>query len=89
MISIKRIEDNDSLQFNKQVTAEESAEEKMAFSRNQQIQKQFCDYFYDKDKMKKECKSEEKQKLLDNKSTSNTNYGTTKFTTQNITTKNA
>ena len=79
------------MQFNKQITADESAEEKMTFLRNQQIQKQFVEYYYDKDKIKKESKTEEKQKLLDNnnKNTSNTNNGTTKFTTQNTLTKNA
>ncbi len=39
--------------------------------------------------MKKDFKSDEKQRLLDNKNTTNTNYGTTKLTTQNITTKNS
>lgn len=79
------------MQFNKQITADESAEEKMTFLRNQQIQKQYIEYYYDKDKIKKETKTEEKQRLLDNsnKNTSNTNNGTTKFTTQNTLTKNA
>jgi translation elongation factor P/translation initiation factor 5A len=67
---------------------EESAEEKMTFLRNHQIQKQFMDYYYDKDKIKKEYKSEEKQKLLENKNITNTNNGTTKLTTQNTSTKN-
>jgi len=67
---------------------EESAEEKMTFLRNQQIQKQFMDYYYDREKIKKEYKSEEKQKLLENKNISNTNNGTTKLTTQNTSTKN-
>lgn len=62
----------------------------MIFLRNQQIQKQFIDYFYDKNKVKKEhSKSDEKQRLLDNKNILNTNNGTTtKFTTQNTSSKN-
>lgn len=79
------------MQFNKQITAEESAEEKMVFLRNQQLQKQFADYYYDADKIKKENKAEEKQKLLESKNLNitNTNNGMTKFTTQNTLTKNA
>ena len=81
------------MQFNRQITAEESAEEKIIFLRNQQIQKQFMDYIYDKEKMKKEIvntsNKEEKQKLLENKNVTNTNNGTTtKFTTQNTISKN-
>jgi len=57
--------------------------------RNQQLQKQFMDYYFDKDKTKKEILSEEKQKLLDNKVTNSIQNGTTKYTTQNTLPKNA
>lgn len=55
-----------------------------------QIQKQFAEYFYDKDKVKKDKKElekdKEKQKLLKDKNHT-TNEGVTKFTTQNTLTK--
>jgi len=47
------------------------------------------DYYFDKDKTKKEILSEEKQKLLDNKVTNSIQNGTTKYTTQNTLPKNA
>ncbi len=46
------------------------------------------DYYFDKDKIKKEYQSEEKTKLIESKNISNTNNGTTKLTTQNTSTKN-
>ena len=54
-----------------------------------QIQKQFLDYFYDINKVKKnkkdkeKDKDKEKQKLLKEKNNSTGNIGTTKLTTQN------
>jgi hypothetical protein len=77
--------------FEKKITEEENEEEKTVFLRNIQIQKQFSEYFYDKDKVKKAKKdldkdSENKKLLKDQKNTSND--GTTKFTTQLTITKN-
>ena len=73
------------MNINENNTLQDVPDDKVNFLRNQQIQKQFSEYIFDKDKSKKEKKiikniqTKELKRLLSN----NGMDKTTKFTTQN------
>jgi len=84
-----KVSENENTHLNKQTTNEDSNEDKVAFLRNQQIQKLFNEYNYDKEKMGKDGPPNLNRidvTKMDSQAGGNSDK-TTKFTTVNTITK--
>lgn len=79
----QKVGENDSTHLSKQITNEDQGEDKNTFFRNQQVQKLFNDYNFDKAKLANLPKSENSKQESHNGFSDKT----TKFTTVNTLTK--
>jgi hypothetical protein len=70
------------MHFNKKTTSEDAGEERVNFFRNQQVQKLFIDYFFDKNLAKKNLKDQSTTGKQNTNSAVGTDK-TTKLTTVN------
>lgn len=81
----QKYDESSDVNINENNTLQDGSDDKVNFYRNQQIQKQFSEYMFDKDKRKngekiiKNNQTKELKRLLSNNGTDKT----TKFTTQN------